>query len=242
MSSDLPTTESELLLRMPDSNQSGALPRKWLLRGERILFETRPSLWSLYWGRIVLVLAFFLLVLIDATDPTYQTSAAYWGFEGFILVVPLGIVYAAWRGRAYALTSQRVLAMSGLVSPSLEYASYEEVQNLTSSGGTSGEVRFDIGAPGNAGAYPRAAGRPRQIRWRGLRNAPAVYNYLQDAFRIRVIAGAKEATMDAFVREALVGRIVCEYCGGLIDLERVDRSAPKCLQCGAPLTLARPAV
>ncbi|HZY91887.1 MAG TPA: PH domain-containing protein [Thermoplasmata archaeon] len=240
MSPDFPQTESELVQRRPGSNQSGVFPRKWLLRDERILYETRPGLWSLYWGRITLFLAFALLLLVDAMSPEFLYSAAYWGFEGFLFLVPLGLVVLAWRGRAYALTNRRVLSIEGMFSSAFEYANYDEIQNLTSTQGSTGEIRFDVGSAGG-GMRARATGRPKRIRWRAVPNTPEVYNFVQDAFRIEVLTAAKDQEYDALVRQTMEGRMVCEYCGGLIDLAQLNSRSPKCPQCGAPVRLERPA-
>lgn len=235
MSADFPKSEAELVQRRPGSNQPGVFPRKWLLRDERVLYETRPIIWSLYWGRICVFVALFLLFLVDATYPQYASSAGYWGFEAFLLVAPLSIIYLAWRGHAYAITNNRVLAAEGMISSNVEYATYEQVESLTAAQGGVADIRFDL-AP-STGTHLIGAGKPKRIRWRSVPNAAAAYNFVQDAFRIRTWVNAQTAQFDAFVQASLEGRIACAYCGGLIDLKSLNPAAPKCPQCGAPVRI-----
>jgi hypothetical protein len=234
---DAPTTETELLQRRPISFRQDAFPRKWITADERVLFETRPSLLGIYWGRLALFLGFATLLLVDATYPMYLYSAGYWGFEAFLFLVPTGVVYLAWRGRAYALTNQRVLETSGLVSPTVEYARYDEVQNLTVGTGATGDLRFELGAPGGSKVGRAAAGRPKKVVWRSVPMAPQVYEFVQDAFRLAALQDAQKRVRADFIGRALRTRIVCEYCGGLIEFDPDKKSETKCPSCGAPVRL-----
>ena len=235
-----PTNETELLMRRPGSLRPDSFPRRWLEADERVLFETRPSLISLYWGRLALFIGFALLLLVDATYPDYRNSVSYWAFEGFLFLVPTGLIYLAWRGWGYALTNQRILVTSGLLSKTVEYARYDEVQGLTVGSGTTDELRFDLGPPGGPGRGRGAAGRPRRIVWKAVPFAPRVYEFVQDAFRLTALEGANRRDFAAFVDRDMQNRVRCDYCGALIDIDPQAKLELKCPRCGAPVRLAKP--
>lgn len=236
---NVPTTETELLMRRPESFRPGVFPRRWLSATERVLFETSPSLLSLYWGRLALFLGAATLGLVDLSYPAYRTDAGYLGTEAFLFLVPVALVYLAWRGRAYALTNERVLETNGLVSRTVEYARYDEIQNLTVGSGSTDDLRFDLGGLGGSLSGRGAAGRPKKVVWKSVPLAPRVYEFVQDAFRLKAIQNASQRNLAAFVDQALRTRIVCQYCGGLIDFDPAQKSTMKCPQCSAPVRLEK---
>jgi hypothetical protein len=204
---------------------------------ERILFETRPGLFGLYWGRLTLAALWALLWVGTAFAPTTPPDSSIWVAALIFGVPPFLVIFAAWRGYAYALTDQRVLAMSGIVSRSLEYARYDEVQGLTVGASITDDIRFQLGASGAAPKGQRAVGRPSKLVWKSVPLAPQVYEFVQDAFRFEGMAAAQRASRTAFVDRALRNRIVCQYCGNLIDFDPDRKSAMTCPKCGAPVRL-----
>ncbi|MCI4330778.1 MAG: PH domain-containing protein [Thermoplasmata archaeon] len=236
-SAGVPRTETELLMHRPDSLWPGAFPRRWLRADERILFEARPAFLTMYWGWTTFFVVIFFIGLIGATSPVASSDPSYWGFEAFILIVPLLLIYLSWRGHAYAITNRRVLAVSGIFSTTLQYANYDDIQNFTASPGTEGDLHFYLGHPGSASASPLSAGPLRSVEWDSVPATPLVYVFVQDAFRIHALREVRAARYQTLVDKALENRVSCEYCGALTDLETIDHASPKCQRCGAPVRL-----
>jgi hypothetical protein len=234
-----PASETELLQRRPASFRADSFPRHWLSADERILFETRPGVLGLYWGRLTIAILWALLFVGTALSPTTQDQTSFAEVAVVFAVPPFVAIFFAWRGYAYALTDRRVLATSGMISRSLEYARYDEVQGLTVGTSVTDDIRFALGAPGTAPKGRAAAGRPKKIVWKSVSLAPQVYEFVQDAFRFEGLQEAQRRAKTAFVQRALRTRIVCEYCGSLIEFDP-DHPTPStiCPTCGAPIRLA----
>jgi hypothetical protein len=229
-----PLSENELLSRLPSSNRPGALRREHLPPTERVLFETRPSLVALYWGRLLflgLYLGFFLAV---------GASAPFVAGPGALLVaipgfVWLGVIYLQWTHRVYALTDQRVIQISGIRGTDFQDATYAQVQNLSR---TSEGIVFDTTPPPTATEL-RVRPSHLKLRWEGISDAPRVYAFVQEAFtlglrRQQLLAAAREA-----VNRISESSVRCAYCGGPIDLARLDPANTRCPRCSAPVNLPR---
>ncbi|MFI5414351.1 MAG: hypothetical protein ACHQ16_01600 [Candidatus Lutacidiplasmatales archaeon] len=234
---DPPTSETDLLQRRPSSFRAESFPRHWLQADERILFETRPGILRLYWGRLTIAVIWGLLWVGTAFAPTTTGGL---GFDLAALILggpPIVLIVLAWRGYAYALTNVRVLATSGIVSRSLEFARYDEVQGLTVGSGVTDDITFQLGAQGVAPAGRRAAGRPLKVVWTSVPMAQQVYQFVQDAFRLEGARELERRSRTAFVARALRTRVVCAYCHNLVDFDPDQKSGTKCPSCGAPIRL-----
>ena len=230
-----PRTEAELLQRLPASNVPGAFPREILPPNERILFETRPRLFALYWGRSVWTFFWSGLALLAlAVDPSNWE-----GSVGIIVLfgLPLWVSVPFWWKSAYALTDRRVLRVAGLRGSDFQEATYEQVQNLTTEPGISGGLRFDTSPPvGAFGHAPGWAAKQRPLRWQAIANAPRVYEFVQEAFALGLRQSAERGAVDAAWQKIDRVSVRCEYCGTLIDLATLDRSNLRCPSCSAPLS------
>ncbi len=226
-----PRTEADLLTVVPGTNRANAFPRELLDPGERVLFETRPSLFGLYWGRFVL-LALLLLFFgyIAAKLPTNP-------FGWFLVALfTLLIVYYVLKGRstAYALTHRRVLTVVGIRQPSVMDALYGQIQNLRLEPGVSGGVKFDATPPEAPVGLLGGRKYAKTIYWRALPESALVYAFVQQAFAVEAALGARAATLAELTARAVGNRIPCDYCGNLVDPSVLDPLRPRCPSCGAP--------
>jgi hypothetical protein len=226
-----PQTLSGLVGELPPCHTPGVFPRRYVFRGETVLFETRPSLLSRYWGRLVLY-GFLLLLFVAVTFglPTNPTGPF---FDG-VLVLLIAYAVFAWRGSAFALTDRRVLATSGVRSGTFQEIANDAVSNMTQVGDSTGRLTFDSGVVRNPTAV-LSLHRTMKIVWSDLPNTPQVYRYVQDAFSV-LLAQARQVR----IRQALLDRarefiVTCQYCNTLIDVRRIVSDPPRCPRCGAPI-------
>lgn len=227
----IPRSEAELLQRAPPSNNPGIFPDNVLPPGERLYYATRPSIWSLYWGRLVF-LGFYLLLWLGAAllaPPEAALGALFFAFPGLLYLV---VVLLQWRHRIYALTDQRVITLGGVLGNEFLDATYFQVHNLTNDGS---ELRFDTTPPPNAMGVPPS--RVRIIRWTGIRDPPRVYTFVQEAFAFGLKRARAAAVLQSAIDKVVDTAVNCAYCGGLIDLATLDPSNPRCPRCSAPFTL-----
>lgn len=207
-------------------------PPQYLGPGERILFETRPSLLRLYWGRLTVYVLLFLIFLGPVEEPSYLTNPAFPFFEGFFLLLIALTVYAG-RRTAYALTDRQVLATSGIFGGSSVQAAYDQVQNLTVGVGETADIVFTTVETRGLSLGGRSGGR--RIVWKSVPYANRVYQFVQQAFRIRAGAAQQELIRNTLVAKTFGGSITCVYCGGPISVLGIDPTKAKCPQCGAPV-------
>ena len=226
-----PQSENELLARLPPTNVPGLLSRDILPRGERVLFETRPGILNLYWGRLVF-LALYLLFWIGLgiASPAAAPGAAFFAAPG---VLWLAVIYLQWSHRTYALTDQRVIRIAGITGSEFQDAAYTQIHNLTTE---PGGIRFDTTPPAAMGGFAPPA-RTKVIRWDGLSSVPRVYTFVQEAFAFGLHRSQVLAITQAEVQRISATSIPCAYCGGPIDLATLDPANPRCPRCSAPLSL-----
>jgi hypothetical protein len=227
-----PQTDAELRTRIPPSNIPGVFPRDLLPPYEQVIFETRPGLFALYWGRLIFF-GFWFLLLLGVSAAAFPPPIGVWFFvalPGLGILIPI----YQWRNYAYALTDRRVLAISGMQGSAFQDAAFGQVHNLALEPGFSGGLRFDTTPPPSgysAGHPPRA----RPIRWIGLQQPARVYQFVQEAFAFEIRRNIAAQHVQAAMEELTVGKVRCEYCGGMIELSLLDPGNPRCPQCAAPL-------
>jgi hypothetical protein len=227
-----PQSEAELLTHLPPSNRPGVLRREILPPGERVLYETRPSMLALYWGRLIF-LGFWILFFggLGATAPPdvlpgvaiFLTPAVLW----------IVVIYLQWSHTVYALTDQRVIRISGMTGSEFLDASYPQIHNLTSEGGG---IRFDTTPAPSFGGF-QAPAKTRVIRWSGLSDTARVYTFVQEAFAFEIDRSRQAAATHEVLQKAVAASIPCAYCGSPIDLATLDPANPRCPICSAPVTL-----
>lgn len=198
-----------------------------------MLFETRPSLFALYWGRIVLIVLLLALFVWAGVAGGAAPGAAILGTPVAIWLI---VILLQWRGRTYALTDRRVIRTSGIRGTTFEDATYAQIRNLGLAPGYAGGLRFDTTPPPGPNG-PVASHRPRVLRWDGLPEAPRVYAFVQAAFAFELRQARTRAATEAAFDRLSADSIPCAYCTGLIDLNDLDPANPKCPRCGAPLTI-----
>jgi hypothetical protein len=235
-----PQTESTLLLNLPPTNQPGVYPRSLLTGDERVLFETRPSLVAMYWGRLTLLLLWALL-FIGATIGVGLSGGGltFLIVAGSILDAPVVIlillVIFLWHQTVYALTNRRVMRLSGLRRSTFVDAPYDQVQNLTLVPGFSGGIKFDATPPGAPSRLIVGRKFAKTVYWNALSDSPRVYTFVQQAFALHSQTAVEKGARLALIARLHEGRITCEYCRALVDIQQVNTSSPKCPRCGAPL-------
>jgi hypothetical protein len=244
-SAPLPRSESELIQNRPAEHRDGVFPRRLLLPGERVLFETRPKLWGrLGWAVGIVavllgiqVLGAIALLLLALLVPSSGLDVGTTALTGTIGCVLFGaILYGLLRSRyktAYALTNQRVLLVAGSLSSEFRFVAWPQVQRLYPPRDRSSSVTFEgqVSDPGRGAG----AGRPYLLRWTGLRAGPRVYEFAQSAF---LLEATRQTSRDrTFERrsELLARRIECAYCGNFIAVAEGGPLPRICPRCTAPL-------
>lgn len=229
---EVPKTESTLLLELPSSNDPGVFPRGLLPGGERVLFETRPSLVGLYIGRLVL-LGLLLFVWINVSLEIVTNPAGWF----FVALTLFAIIYyiLLWRSTAYALTDLRVIRLSGLRRSNFIDAQYDQVQNLSLEPGFSGGIKFDATPPRAPSRLLVGRKYAKTVYWNALPEAARVYNFVQKAFALHEHQAHREGLREALLARLRADRFPCAYCRTLVDIKTVDYASPKCPNCGAPL-------
>ncbi len=119
-------------------------PREHISRDEVLVFETRPNLVPFIIqpiiGLIVLVLLFFPFLILAGY---YMDMACLLFAILFFVVIPvlqIFLSYMDWMGRRYALTSDKIMAVSGIISRHLYQCTYDKVQNITLHQGVLGRI------------------------------------------------------------------------------------------------------
>ncbi|HEV2520592.1 MAG TPA: hypothetical protein VGX00_08295 [Thermoplasmata archaeon] len=225
-----PPTLTALSNELPPGHTPGVFPRRYVLRGETVLFETRPSLLSRYWGRLTIYI--LLLLLFIAATFAIPTDPATEFFDGLVVVL-IAYTILAWRGSAYALTDRRVLSTSGPRSRSFQEMTLEDVHNLVQSGDSTGRLTFDTGVVRNPTAR-LSLHRTVKIVWSDLPNTPQVYRYAQDLFAVVLVQARQARDRQALMDRAREFMVTCAYCSAIIDIRRIESDPPKCPRCGAP--------
>ncbi|MCI4373436.1 MAG: PH domain-containing protein [Thermoplasmata archaeon] len=237
---DGPRTETDLLLNLPPTNDPGVFPRSLLTGDERILFETRPSLVSLYWGRLTVLIIWFLLftgaTIGDGSfsGPLLLAVAAFLVLDAPALLLII-VCVLLWRRTTYALTDRRVMRLSGLRRTNFVDAPYDQIQNLSLVSGSSGGIKFDATPPNAPTRLIGGRKFAKTIYWNSLVDAPRVYTFVQQAFSLHVVSAVETGARQALIARLHEGRITCEYCRALVEIKQVNSTSPKCPRCGAPL-------
>ena len=233
-----PRSETELMLHRPASHRPGTLPPGLLPHDEHVIFETRPSLLRLYWGRLTL-LAFFLLL--------WTSLLAFGGVT--LLLDPLWLIVEVlqlalvarsvldWDRTAFVLTNRRILRVSGMRHTVFQDAQLDQVENLALEGGFSGGIRFTVGPGSVPGGRSPTTGRARTLRWDGLPDAAPVYTFVQQAFALRT--HQLEVADPASPHHPSAGVIQCPECGTVLESRNLSHFRPVCIRCGH--LFARPA-
>lgn len=237
LAGDGPPTDAQLLARVPAVNRPGTLPSKLYVPGETPLLELRPSFFGLYWGRLVVLILLFLIVLGPVEQPSYVANPVFWFFEGVILFAILLLVLI-WSHSVYAITNRRVLAVSGVMGGAVAVASFDQVTNLGLNTAGSGSLVFDVAAAQWWRPSTNANMATGRIVWKAVPDTMTVYAFVQAVFVVHADATQREA-MKRQVAAQLAKMITCSYCRGLINLQALGPGAAKCPRCGAPITASR---
>jgi hypothetical protein len=202
-----------------------------LTPGERVLFETKPTLLGLYWGRLTLLVLLDLLWIAVAVGlPTNPTGGLFTAITTLVLVYYV----LKWRSSAYALTNRRVLSVVGIRQPNLTEALLDQVRNLRLEPGTSGGIKFDATPPDAPTTFLGTRKFAKTIYWRALPLASRTYEFVQQAFALQSVQSFHNGLRADLVERISQRAIPCEYCGTMVDLDTVDPLKPRCPSCGAP--------
>jgi hypothetical protein len=229
-----PRTFTELVRNRPLSHSDGAFPRSLIEAQESVLFETHPSLFGRYWAPLTVLIVFTLLITGGEAVQNMLLSAFSIGFDTFMLLMIL-LVLAFWRRRSYALTSGRILAVSGLVSRDFQQADYDAIQNLSYNPGSAGSLVFDMSPPDPVPGKKRRSTGTQRITWKNVSYTAQVYQFVQDAFKVQTVRTAPQRLREALLARAMQNMITCPYCHNFVDIRTVDLATGKCPRCGAPL-------
>ena len=229
-----PVSWTQLAINIPASNRPGAFPRPLIDAGESLIFETRPNLWTLYWGRLLIFGLLFLAIVGGSIGDGGLVSAPAVGITVIaVFALPLVWIGLAWYLTAYGLTDQRVLSASGIVFRDFRALRYDQVENMSLRSAMTGDIIFDTSETEGT-VLGRGRGAARRIVWAGIPYTQRVYEFLQDAFNIRTEQSREQSTRRALAARARENKLTCAYCGSLVDIRGLDPKRPSCPFCGAP--------
>jgi hypothetical protein len=238
-----PRSETELLQFRPPSHQDGVFPRRLLLPGERVLFETRPV--SMAWNRWLYALLLFLfvsdlivtsaaIIVAAANNPASNAVAIVFALLGGIGIVLWGgilaLLYRSRRSTAYALTQRRVLAVAGFWSSRFQFLDRSQITRMWSPDGQGRWIAFE--APSSVQAGARGAGL---VDWKDVPWGPRTMAFVQGAFALEARLDATDAAAQHRRTVILTDRVVCEYCGNLVQVAEGEEPPRTCPRCSAPL-------
>jgi len=232
----VPKTEAALLMDVPASNRPGAFPRGVLPPAERVLYETRPTLFGRYGGRLIVLI---LLALLFGGVAIAAGGGAAWGGLFLLGITAIPIIYwvLEWRGTAYALTDRRVLLVGGIRQTTFLDATYAQVQSLNLVSGWGGGLKFDATPPAAPHTLIGTRKFSKKIFWRALQDPSRVQSFVQEAFLLHEREAAQTGLRDALIAKMTENRFPCAYCRTLIDIRTVDFATARCPSCGAPLVI-----
>jgi hypothetical protein len=239
MAGYLPSSEADLERSRPPTSQLGVFPPTALQGGEKVLYECRPKISTAGWV-VIVFFAFWVLAL----TAVYTSSGMYWatpvGIFAVLLIAlifasPILFVLARWRGAAYAMTDQRIVARHG---SSFESAGYDQVFEVSLKGKSS-TVIFRLQPP-PAGTPSGLFGPSRNptMTWTNVAGAPAVVSWAKSAVAYYRIRNRQRELRQQVTVASLMDRIVCPYCGARIDIATLAPDNPKCPSCSAPVIVA----
>jgi hypothetical protein len=223
-----------------ESNRPELFPAGALARGERVIYATRPSFLTLYWGR-TLILGLWLLIVVGAgAAPGSLTN--YWNNPAAYFFIGLGVfllyfVYQQWNHDLYALTSRRVVRIKGWRGRDVLSVPIQYVDTVSSTGSSSEVLEFRYRVAVKPSKSDPAGYKIKVLRWPGIPDLLAVSALVQQG-----IASARDQMRADAMRAQAVQRVAantvkCEYCGRTVPIEGLDLAQPVCPGCGAPLSL-----
>lgn len=234
-------------LPLPASHRPGSLPRRLLVPGEVVLFETRPSFLGYSWIRL-LIYGFFLLILLSAAvaDPIAFTSVFWW--FGTLLFAALAAhrIYV-WSQSAYALTDRRIVSTAGLISNNLRELSVLQIQEVHVGLGVWRNITFRYVTQFQWMPGTVVQNRVTSMTWLDVPDPVEVANYCSQALPYlvpkliqsqNVQKEGQKAAME--VAERLARTIRCPYCGNGVDVGTLTPEKHDCPSCGAPILLPPP--
>jgi hypothetical protein len=238
----LPASESDLQRASPGASQPGALPGRFLLGGEKVLFEAHPRLLRLHpWAFWVPIpFAFFLaLVLgIGFSQAPGGNAVGILILGAFLLVLPL-VAVSGWAvssayQTSYALTDQRVIFRAGDESVAIPY---ERIVDVESPSGSS-RVVFSIR---DGPSLPRSKLLPErssQVVWKAVPGAPAVASFARSASQFYELRMQQARIRQDLIKASMEDKVFCQYCGGYSLLRQLNVDNPRCPRCSAPIVVA----
>jgi hypothetical protein len=234
MEANAASREQVLLQRLPPSNRPGIFPTTLLSPDERVVFETRPSVWGFIGVALAVnILWSLLMIFTAATQPGAAENGALW----FFLVVPwLWVVFGlrSWKSTAYAMTDRRVIRRGGRGGVKLQDARYDLISGVEVTG--SSTVRFRITpVAGSQGAAHGTGLFTKYVVWDYVDSAAEIQVFAQEFIRLQSAKVREEQIRSLLRARAMANKVKCAYCGSLVELSTIDLSSPKCDSCGAPL-------
>jgi hypothetical protein len=200
-------------------------PRGLLLPGERVLYEVRPGYWGIYGPATVLVGILMLIFLAPISQPGYLLNPFLYVFEG-LLVLALVLLRRAWKGLAFALTSQRVLTVNGRRGTQGREGPLAALQRIGLEGLLGSVIAFYFEP-----AVPRSGiARAKKVRWPGIRDSAAAYAYLQHLLAGYLGNRPQSPPSSQPVPSTVVPERFCPSCG-----QANARASAFCVKCGRAL-------
>lgn len=191
----------ELLQGRPSSHIENIFPRKFLFKGENVIFETRQGLGSIIRHSIEMVISLVILGL------AYYYIAYYYGYYigGFLPFIGYSFVFIAIivilafilsvlgvLNTRYALTDKRLIMKYGVLRRNLTDMKYEKVSSINMKQGIInrllgvGDIAF-FASGGSIGRFKRILIRGAGgVFWKHVKEPVKIRSFLEEASEILV--------------------------------------------------------
>ena len=182
----------------PNALRPGAFPRMYLSTGERLVYETKPSLFAFVnpvasAGVLLTALAFAVILRTFSgapgiTNAEVATLVAFWILFSLVVISTfMAINFLRWRATSFAITDRRVIRSIGIVGRHTVDCSHDKIQSVTLSQGWWGRA-FGFGTiayhtawrPGKIHFSRRRSEQVRDVFWFGLKDPIRTRRFVEE--------------------------------------------------------------
>lgn len=183
---------------LPNALRPGVFPRMYLSTGERLVYETKPSLFAFVnpvasAGVLMTALAFAVLLQTFSGSPGLTAAevaplVTFWIVFSLVTISAImAINYLRWRATSFAITDRRVIRSIGIVGRHTVDCSHDRIQSVTLSQGWWGRA-FGFGSityhtvwsPSKSQLSRRRIEESRDVLWFGLRDPIRTRRLVED--------------------------------------------------------------
>lgn len=193
---------------VPNALRPGVFPRMFLSSGERLVYETKPSLFAFInpvasAGVLMTALAFAVLLQTFSGSPGLTTAevgplVTFWIVFSLVTISAItAINYLRWRATSFAITDRRVIRSIGIVGRHTVDCSHDRIQTVALNQSWWGRAfgfgtitYHTVGSPGKFQISRRKIEESRDVLWFGLRDPIRTRRFVED-LRLRAREAAE---------------------------------------------------